>query len=295
MKQNLIKKIQEKVKWQPVNSLGNLYPEDIVDWLEVSEEETKEFIEFLHSQRVLFYKYRIKCDCGERNTVYENALNRRMPLYCNICGHVFSKQDLEERSEIIYEIDKEELLNLEDKKTEFRVFPSIRPNIVPMVQKQEEKEAMEKKEIFIGSSSGMIDFMETIELKLEKMNETPLLWNDESKGIFVPGTSTIDSLLEITDRVKAAIFIFNKDDKVWFDGKDSIMGTSEDAVRDNVLFEYGLFMGTLGKGKVCFICKGKPHIASDLQGITYIDGDLGDAQVKTRLKSWVDRVNGNIK
>ena len=50
MKQNLIKKIQEKVKWQSVNSLGNLYPEDIIDWLDVSEEETNEFIEFLHSQ-----------------------------------------------------------------------------------------------------------------------------------------------------------------------------------------------------------------------------------------------------
>ena len=42
MNQNLIKKIQEKIKLQSVNSLGNLYPEDIIDWLEVSEEETKE-------------------------------------------------------------------------------------------------------------------------------------------------------------------------------------------------------------------------------------------------------------
>lgn len=295
MNQNLIKKIQEKIKLQSVNSLGNLYPEDIVDWLEVSEEETKELIEFLHSQRALFYKYRIKCDCSERITIYEHQLIRNKLIYCDLCGHEFSREEIEKRAEIIYEIDKEALLNLEDKKTEFRVFPKSRTNIVSMVQKQEEVEVMKKNEIFIGSSSGMIDFMETIELKLEKMNETPLLWNDESKGIFVPGTSTIDSLLEITERVKAAIFIFNKDDKVWFNGNDSIIGTSEDAVRDNVLFEYGLFMGTLGKGKVCFICKGKPHIASDLHGITYIDGDLGDAQVRARLKSWVDRVNGNVK
>lgn len=295
MKQNLIKKIQEKVKWQSVNSLGNLYPEDIVDWLEVSEKETKEIIEFLHSQRVLFYKYRIKCDCGERNTVYENVLNRMKPLYCNICGHDFSRKELEEKAEIIYEIDKEELLNLEDEKIEFRMFPSIRPNIVPMAQKQAEVVNMEKNEIFIGSSSGMVDYMDEIALKLEKLKETPLLWNDESKGIFVPGTSTIDSLIEISERVKAAIFIFNKDDKVWFNGKDLITGDSEDAVRDNVLFEYGLFMGTLGKGKVCIVCKGNPHIASDLQGITYIDGDSGDTQVKLKLKSWVDRVNGNMK
>lgn len=295
MKENLIKKIQEKVKWQSVNSLGNLYPEDIIDWLEVSGEETKELIEYLHVQRVLAYKYRIQCDCGEKKTVYESTLNRGKLIFCNICGHDFSRQDMEKRAEIVYEIDKEELLNLEDKKTDFRVFPALRPNFVSMTQKQEEIKDMGKNEIFIGSSSEMIDYMDEIALKLEKIKETPLLWNDESKGIFVPGTSTIDSLLEITDRVKAAIFIFNEDDKVWFNGNDSIIGISEDAVRDNVLFEYGLFMGTLGKGKVCFVCKGKPHIASDLQGITYIDGDLGDAQVKAKLKSWVDRVNGDIK
>ncbi len=295
MKQNLIKEIQEKVKWQSVNSLGNLYPEDIIEWLEISEEEAKELIEFLHNQRVLFYKYKIKCDCGERNTVYENTWNREKTLYCNICGHDFSRKDLEERAEIIYEIDKDELLSLEEKKTEFRVFPTSRTNIVSISQKQEETKSMEKNEIFIGSSSGMVNYMDEIALKLEKMNETPLLWNDESKNIFVPGTSTIDSLLEIADRVKAAIFIFNEDDTVWFNGNDSIISKSENAVRDNVLFEYGLFMGALGKGKVCFICKGNPHIASDLQGITYINGDSGEMHVKTKLKSWVDRVNKSIK
>lgn len=295
MNQNLIKKIQEKTKLQSVNSLGNLYPEDIIDWLEVSEEETKELLEFLHSQRVLFYKYRIKCDCSERITIYEHQLIRGKPIYCDLCGHDFSRQDIEKRAEIVYEIDKEELLSLEDKKTEFRVFPKSRTNIVSMVQKQEEAEVMEKNEIFIGSSSGMVDYMDIIALKLEQMNEVPLLWNDESKNIFVPGTSTIDSLLEITDRVKAAIFIFNEDDTVWFNGNDSIIDKSENAVRDNVLFEYGLFMGALGKGKVCFVCKGNPHIASDLQGITYINGDSGETQVKTKLKSWIARVNTNIK
>ena len=114
MNQNLIKKIQEKIKLQSVNSLGNLYPEDIIDWLEVSEEETKELIEFLHSQRTLFYKYRIKCDCSERITIYEHQLIRGKPIYCDLCGHEFSREEIEEKAEIIYEIDKEELLNLED-------------------------------------------------------------------------------------------------------------------------------------------------------------------------------------
>lgn len=284
MKQNLIKEIQEKVKWQSVNSLGNLYPEDIIEWLEVSEEEAKELIEFLHNQRVLFYKYRIKCDCGERNTVYENTLNRGKSLYCNICGHDFSRKDLEERAEIIYEIDKEELLSLEDKKIEFKVFPKLRTNIVSMTQKQEEIKVME---IFMGSSSDAKDYMDEIAVQLEELGAKTLPWYSSGKGIFVPGDNTIDALIKITERVQAAIFIFNADDKIWND--KSALDIS-DTVRDNVLFEYGLFAGALGKEKVCFVCKGKPRLATDLQGITYVDGDKGELTVKSKLKDWLSEI-----
>ena len=284
MNQNLIKKIQEKIKLQSVNSLGNLYPEDIIDWLEVSEEETKELIEFLHSQRTLFYKYRKKCDCSERITIYEHQLIRGKPIYCDLCGHEFSREEIEEKAEIIYEIDKEELLNLEDKKTEFRVFPTLRPNIVPMTQKQEEVEVME---VFMGSSSDAKDYMDEIAVKLEELGVNTLPWYASGKGIFIPSDNTIDALIKITKRVQAAVFIFNADDKVWND--KSALEIS-DAVRDNVLFEYGLFTGALGKENVCFVCKGKPKLATDLRGITYIDGDMKDALIKAKLKDWIEAI-----
>ena len=103
----------------------------------------------------------------------------------------------------------------------------------------------------------------------------------------IPGTNTIDSLIAISKRVQAAVFIFNADDKIWND-KSAL--ESSDTVRDNVLFEYGLFMGALSKENVCFVCKGKPKLASDLKGITYIDGDLGDIQVKLKLKDWINEM-----
>ena len=59
-----------------------------------------------------------------------------------------------------------------------------------------------------------------------------------------------------------------------------------------MLFEYGLFMGALEKEKVCFVCKGNPKIASDLKGITYIDGNLGETQVKLKLKDWIEAIEG---
>ena len=74
---------------------------------------------------------------------------------------------------------------------------------------------------------------------------------------------------------------FDEDDKIWY--RDGIEGT----VRDNVIFEYGLFMGKLGKQKVVIANKKKPKLATDLKGITYIDANKGEAEVKLQLKEWL--------
>ena len=50
----------------------------------------------------------MKCDCSERIIIYESQLIRGKPLYCDLCGHEFSRQEIREKSEIVYEIDKKE-------------------------------------------------------------------------------------------------------------------------------------------------------------------------------------------
>ena len=283
MNQNLIKRLQMIVKSQSVNSLGNVYPDEIVEWLATSKAETKEVINELHDQRVISYKYKLKCNCGEVCTVYERKLIHDEITYCEVCGKEISLDDIIERSYITYEIDKEALMNLEQEDIEFKEVPALKGKIVSISKKQEEKTM----EIFIGSSSEAADYMGEIAAKLENLKTSPLLWNASGKGIFIPGDNTIDALIKITKRVQAAIFIFNADDKTWNE-KSSLEMT--DTVRDNVLLEYGLFVGALGKENVCFVCKGKPKVASDLKGITYIDGDLGESQVKLKLKDWINAI-----
>ena len=63
--------------------------------------------------------------------------------------------------------------------------------------------------------------------------------------------------------VDAAVLIFSEDDQVWYRGD---LGSQP---RDNVLIEYGLFLGRLGQPRVIFCVRGKPRIAQDLQGITF--------------------------
>ena len=285
MKENLLNKLQSIAKSQSVNSLGSIYPEELLEQLHISEKEFKELVDYLHTERVITYKYKLWCDCGEVCMLYEPKLVREEGMHCAICGKYHSAEEISEKAQMLFRLDKQELLGLGTERIDLKVVPMpIKKSSISTGKAKGEK----MKEIFIGSSSEAVDFMDEIAAKLEGLGETPLLWNESGKNIFVPGTNTIDALIDITKRVKAAGFIFNADDITW--NKKSAL-ESVDTVRDNVLFEYGLFVGALGKEKVCFICKGKPKIATDLKGITYIDGDEGTSQVKLKLRDWLSAVN----
>ena len=116
--------------------------------------------------------------------------------------------------------------------------------------------------IFIGSSSEQSKTMETVAGWLHKAGHEPYCWN---KAI-LPGQDTlINQLIRISQEVDGAIFIFAEDDSIDGGGEGRLQP------RDNVIFEYGLFMGTLGAESVVFIRVGKAKIATDLLGIVYID------------------------
>ena len=94
------------------------------------------------------------------------------------------------------------------------------------------------------------------------------------QGVFGLSESPLDALLEALDRSDFGIFIFSPDDIVKMrDGEHT-------TVRDNVLFELGLFIGKLGKRRCFVVTPDTPRMKfpSDLVGVTpaTFNGDRND-------------------
>jgi len=122
-----------------------------------------------------------------------------------------------------------------------------------------------KPRIFIGSSSDSINIANACNVALDRSAEVSIWPNVFDKA----GSDTLSSLITKANNVDFALFVFSPDDVT------TVRGSSQSSVRDNVLFELGLFIGSIGKER-CFILKPRNvelYIASDLAGINTLDFD----------------------
>ena len=84
------------------------------------------------------------------------------------------------------------------------------------------------------------------------------------QSVFELSATTIESLTKTLKDNDFGIFVFSRDDLLKIRAKES------HAVRDNVLFEFGLFIGRMGRERVFFLLPtdGDLHLPSDLLGVT---------------------------
>jgi hypothetical protein len=143
-------------------------------------------------------------------------------------------------------------------------------------------------DVFIGSSREAVDLglLTTVGLWIERADHNPLPWNEPE--LFGIGGVVWDELYSIARRVHAAILIFSEDDKTWH--RNSLGPTP----RDNVMIEYGLFTGVLGKyqntARVIICRHGHPRFGVDLEGIIY--GDLNKkVQTERQIRNWLNRLS----
>lgn len=117
-----------------------------------------------------------------------------------------------------------------------------------------------KPKIFIGSSVEGLNIAYSIQQNL--MHDAEItVWD---QGVFELSKTTIESLIEKLNDSDFGIFVFSDDDMT------IIRDTQKSTVRDNVLFEFGLFIGKLSRERVYFIIPSETdlHLPTDILGIT---------------------------
>jgi len=132
--------------------------------------------------------------------------------------------------------------------------------------------------IFLGSSAQQEKLLQALTRGLSDIAHVEP-WTTS----FMPGTSALDRLLELTREVDFAAFIFAQDD--WTASNPSASsqpGPGQASPRDNVVFEAGLFGGTLGMRRTIILHANGAKLPSDLLGLTCVryDGALTPSELK---------------
>ena len=149
---------------------------------------------------------------------------------------------------------------------------------------------MIKPKIFIGSSKERLDIAYALQENLEFDSE-PTVW---TQGIFKLSKNTLESLVDSLETFDYAIFVFHPDDM------SEIRGKEYNVIRDNLIFELGLFIGKIGRDKVFFLIPQNfknLHIPTDLIGITpgTYNAHRKDKNLKASLGPFCNQVREELK
>ncbi len=116
--------------------------------------------------------------------------------------------------------------------------------------------------IFIASSTEARPYAEMVATVLAEQGATPALW--WSQNAFPLGVTLIEALENLSEVINGAVIIMTPDDRVARRGIQSFNPAS------NILLEYGLFVGSLGRLNVAIVKIGGPTTPSDLDGVVHV-------------------------
>ncbi|WP_171042469.1 nucleotide-binding protein [Sinomonas gamaensis] len=112
--------------------------------------------------------------------------------------------------------------------------------------------------LFIGSSSEGRDLARHLQTELAGSCEVER-WD---QNVFEPSGYTLDSLLRIAASVDFAVLVATPDDTT------VSRGVTTPSARDNIILEFGLFAGVLGRERVYLLATGELKLPTDVLGLT---------------------------
>ncbi len=115
-----------------------------------------------------------------------------------------------------------------------------------------------KPRVFIGSSKEGLEVTKLVKEYLST-DYNCVVWNED---VFKANENFLETLLKAASLFDFGVMIFSSDDETIV--RHKVFSTP----RDNVMFEFGLFLGRVGKDRAFVIQEDGCHLPSDLLGIT---------------------------
>jgi len=131
---------------------------------------------------------------------------------------------------------------------------------------------MAKPRFFIGSSTERLPVARALKQTLADCVDATV-WDEAPE--FALGESTLDGLTKVGNVYDFALLVFAPDDS------SIIRGSEHLTVRDNVIFELGLLMWRIGRGRALWLSpRGSkaPYTLTDLDGIMHVTFDEPDSR-----------------
>ena len=142
--------------------------------------------------------------------------------------------------------------------------------------------------IFIGSSKEGLNIAEQIKAYFSKDFDCNL-WSDD---IFKYNDNYLETLMKEASLFDFGFMVCTNDD--WTKSRDVEQGSP----RDNVIFEYGLFLGRLGRDRAYIIHDKNIKLPSDLHGITLASFEVKDGVLTSYDRPFdalLERLHNEIK
>ncbi len=149
--------------------------------------------------------------------------------------------------------------------------------------------------VFVGSSTeGLQKANQVIDLLASIGGVEPLLWTE----VFEAGMLTFEALESMLLQCSGAVFIATPDDE------STVRGAKIITPNSNILLEFGLVAGRIGRHNIALCVFGEVTLPSDLTGLTVIQMDQSEGprvagsecleQAKDKLELWASTLLATV-
>ena len=211
--------------------------------------------------------------------------------HLHFVDYYFDKRDFDMIKQNFYDIQDNDFPKIKEEIFEYLIEMQVHEKLT----NGKKASVLRSKNIFIVHGSDHKPMTE-LKIMLSEFGLNPIVLHEQPSG-----SRTVIEKLEKYSDVGYAFVILTPDDRGGsFNGEIPLLGgwkleNSSFRARQNVLLEFGYFIGRIGRDSVCCLLKGHVDRPSDMQGIVYVPFVESLNEVKGKIIKELEEVGYEIK